>query len=105
PKEMDDAATDLLVRNDVRCLLLIEQLRKAEDTTDSYGFSWWWLTSDRAAYALDRSHRSQKACVCMSPDFLLRYLSIQPSSRKVDIGAARHLPLAVGVAVVGLIPP
>jgi hypothetical protein len=41
----------------------------------------------------------------MSPDFLLRYLSIQPSSRKVDIGAARHLPLAVDVAVVGLIPP
>jgi hypothetical protein len=105
PKEMDEAATDRLVRNDVTCLLLIEQLRSAENTTDSYGFSWWWLTSDRAAYALDRGHRSPKTCVCMSPDFLLRYLSIQPLPTTKDIGAARHLPLAVDVAAVGLIPP
>jgi hypothetical protein len=104
PKEMEEAATDRLVCNDVTCLLLIEKLRKAEDTTDLYGFSWWWLTSDRAAYALDRSHRSPKACVCMSPDFLLRYLSIQPLPTKTYVGAARHLPLAVEVAAVGLIP-
>lgn len=105
PKEMDEDATDRLVHNDVTCLLLIEQLRKAEDPTDSYGFSWWWLTSDHAAYALDRSHRSPKACVCMSPDFLLRYLSIQPLPATVDVGAARHLPIAVDVAAVGLVPP
>jgi hypothetical protein len=101
---MDEAATDRLVRNDVTCLLLIEELRKAEDTTDSYGFSWWWLTSDRAAYALDRSHRSPKACVCMSPDFLLRYLSIQPLPSTLKVSEARHLPLAVDIAVVGLLP-
>src|ERR1019366_6514470 len=70
-----------------------------------YGFSWWWLTSDRAAYALDRSHRSPKACVCMSPGFLLRYLSIQPLPATTDARAARHLPIAVDVAAVGLIPP
>jgi hypothetical protein len=104
-KGMEESATDLLVRNDVTCLLLIGQLRSADDTIDSYGFSWWWLTSDRAAYALDRSHRSPKACVCMSPDFLLRYLSIQPLPANADVGAARHLPIAVDVAAVGLIPP
>jgi len=103
-KEMDDAATDRLVRNDVTCLLLIEQLRRTQDALDSYGFSWCWLTSDRAAYALDRSHRSPKACVCMSPDFLLRYLSIQPLGASSDAKAARHLPIAVDVAAVGLIP-
>jgi hypothetical protein len=41
----------------------------------------------------------------MSPDFLLRYPSIQPLPIGVDVGAARHLPLAVDVAAVGLIPP
>jgi hypothetical protein len=40
PKEMEESATDLLVHNDVTCLLLIEQLRKAEDAIDVYGFSW-----------------------------------------------------------------
>lgn len=104
-KGMDQESEDRLVRNDVTCLLLIEQLRKAEDATDSYGFSWWWLTSDRAAYSLDRSHRSPKACVCMSPDFLLRNLSIQPLPSGQDAGMARHLPLAVDVVAVGLMPP
>ena len=41
----------------------------------------------------------------MSPDFLLRYLSIQPLPAKADVGASRHLPIAVDVAAVGLIPP
>jgi len=103
-KEMDDDATNRLVQNDVKCLLLIEQLRKAENVDEVYGFSWWWLTSDRAAYALDRAYRLPKACVCMSPDFLLRYLSIQPLSPNVDVGIARHLPLAVDVAAIGMVP-
>jgi hypothetical protein len=40
-----------------------------------------------------------------SPDFLLRYLSIQPSPLKSSPGSTRHLPLAVDVAAFGLIPP
>ncbi|HEV7924224.1 MAG TPA: hypothetical protein VGR14_02645 [Verrucomicrobiae bacterium] len=40
----------------------------------------------------------------MSPDFLLRYLSIQPFPAKAEPGSARHLPIAVDVAAVGLIP-
>lgn len=103
-KGMDDEAIDRLVRNDVSCLMLVEQLRQADDHLDDYGFSWWWLTSDRAAYALDRSRQSAKACVCMSPDFLLRYVSIQPLTANASGANARHLPLAVDVAAIGIIP-
>ena len=104
-KDMEPEAIDRLVKNDVSCLMLVEQLRMAESGGDEYGFSWWWLTSDRAAYALDRSRPSAKACVCMSPDFLLRYISIQPHVPSGTDANTIHLPLAVNIAAVGMIPP
>ena len=42
-KGMESEAVDRLVRNDVSCLMLIEQLRKVNSSGDEYGFSWWWL--------------------------------------------------------------
>ena len=41
----------------------------------------------------------------MSPDFLLQYISIQPHVPKRIDGSTYHLPLAVNVAAVGMIPP
>jgi hypothetical protein len=104
-KDISDEMENILARNDVTCLLLIELLRKRDDPLDAYGFSWWWVTRDRVAYGMDRRRNSPKACACMSPDFLLRYLSVQPKRTLPSSGGSQHnIPLAVEVASIGLVP-
>jgi hypothetical protein len=103
-RNISDEMEELLVRNDVTCLLLIEGLRKRDDPLDPYGFSWWWVSADRVAYEMDRRRNSPKACACMSPDFLLRYLSVQPRRRSGLAQPSHHLPLVVEVAAADLIP-
>jgi len=103
---MDEEAFATLVRHDARAFLLIEHLRKNEGPSEQYGYTWWWLTMDGAAYRTDHLRRGNRAVsLCMSPEFFARYLSVAPKRSRQEQIAADLLPISIEVAGLGLVPP
>lgn len=96
-----DAVTKArLVRHDLENYLGVLGRRGAE-RANAFGYSTWWLTTDRVAYktldALRTELGSQApSSPVMSPDFLTVYLSVGPIRRRVRKGLSTResvLPL------------
>src|ERR1051325_4308356 len=109
--DMDENAFNILIRHDVNAYLLVQQLRASEQTSHKYGYSSWWLTLVRTAYRIQK--RVEKAnqiqfptpvTSCMSPEFLLRFVSIMPRKEGVADYLGESLPLSIELAGLGLIP-
>jgi hypothetical protein len=100
----------MLVRHDVRAFMLVQRLRKTETADNRYGYTSWWLTLDRTAFRVQQVLKRLGVVLetpvtsCMSPDFLLRYLSVRPRPEDESTFVLNALPLSVELAGVGLIP-
>lgn len=100
---VDDAAFERLVMHDTRSLLVVEELRAVEVSSQRAN-RWWWLTLDRTAHRLDESRKQpNRGLCCMSPDFFLRYLSLRPTPRD-GAGLRDALPVSVEIAALELVP-
>jgi|GEM_PF-5735255 len=102
--EEDESVLDGLIHNDVRSLLLTSVLRSTQQSADiKYRQKWWWLTRDRNAYAVDGSRRKPgEPSVCISPEFLFRYMTMLPS--KSGLEREKLAPMAIEVASLGFVP-
>lgn len=101
---VSEEAHDKLVWHDVRAYSLIQQSRRSQNGT--YGHMWWWLTLDGTAFWLDRELRAGKGVsICMSPDFLLRYVSLSPKSIGAEGDVSSLLPLSAEVSASMYLPP
>ena len=104
----DDIAVLRLAKHDVENYLGVIGKRENSKQESMLGHIFWWLTLDRAAYRLDEelkkylTRRSPSSPV-MSPDFLLRYLTIGPMRDKVA-AKARDLPITLFEVPHELIP-
>lgn len=105
-----EEAFDVLVEHDVMAYLLVQSLRSGERTQSKYGYTTWWLTLDRTGFRVREAARKSGISFaspvgsCMSPDFLLRYMSIRPHPASEDTYISGVLPLSIELAGVGLVP-
>jgi hypothetical protein len=104
---VDEVAHETLVLHDVRAFMIVEAQRRRSLNEATYGHRWWWLVIDGAASRFDRERHGTAvgACVCMSPEFLARYLSLAPQVGTQGAGPRPVPPAALGVAGLGLVPP
>ena len=94
---MDPDKQRLLAEHDVDAILAIDRRRRADSGNRDYGHRWWWLTLDRRAFRLEASLRQEATSACMSPDYLVRYLSVKPMRRGSRSSLRDSLPLAVEI--------
>jgi hypothetical protein len=104
--EEDETVLDGLIHNDARSLLLTCVLRSTQTSADAkYRQKWWWLTRDRNAYAVDESRRKPgEPSVCISPDFLFRYMTMLPTKAGLGLERGKLAPMAIEVASLGFVP-
>jgi hypothetical protein len=83
-------------------------IKRKEEKATPFGYSAWWLTLDKAAFAVDdrlRSMLSQKpSSPILSPDFLANYLSFAPRRSRLSKTTASTLPLSLGMAAIPYMP-
>ena len=107
---IDSNAFDVLVEHDVRAYLLVQALRGKQRTDGRYGYTTWWLTLDHTGFRVQQAAKAKHITFatpvgsCMSPDFLLRYLSIRPRTQGEEDYLDSVLPLSVELAGAGLVP-
>src|SRR3990172_6069205 len=98
---IDSNAFDVLVEHDVRAYLLVQALRGKQRTDGRYGYTTWWLTLDHTGFRVQQAAKAKHITFatpvgsCMSPDFLLRYLSIRPRTQGEEDYLDSVLPLSV----------
>ncbi|MFA4928762.1 MAG: hypothetical protein WC558_09610 [Patulibacter sp.] len=98
--QADAMNTARLVRHDVENYLGVIGRRAREDRSP-FGFSTWWLTTDRTAHRLHYrlSQQFQASNLppspVMSPDFLVNYLAVGPIRGRLEDGQHAQLPISV----------
>jgi hypothetical protein len=96
-QRLDDATILKLVKHDVECYTGVVHLRTQEHASP-FGYSAWWLTTDRQAFDLkdvlrQRMHSEPPDSPVMSADFMVNYLAFGPVRRKVGKSKEAHMPL------------
>lgn len=108
--DLDQQAFDILAEHDARAYLLVQSLRSRDRVQSKYGYTVWFLTLDHVGFRISREAKkigttfATPVGSCMSPDFLLRYLSIRPRTQTDDTYLNKVLPLSVELAGIGLVP-
>lgn len=98
---IDDATIIKLVNHDVECYTGVVHLRTQQHVSP-FGYSAWWLTTDRQAFDLKDSLR-QKMSVeppdspVMTADFMVNYLAFGPVRKKVAKSKEAQMPLLMMV--------
>jgi hypothetical protein len=107
----DMGTRNLLVAHDVENYVgTIMRRQDRKERTSPFGYKTWWLTLDRTAFRVARELESRingrpPASPAISPDFMLRYLSIGPVRARLSKQTEQVLPLMLNMSILDAVPP
>lgn len=107
----DMGTRNLLVAHDVENYVgTIVRRQDRKERTSAFGYKTWWLTLDGTAFRVARELDSRiegrpPASPAISPDFMLRYLSIGPVRARLSKQTEQVLPLMLNMSILDAVPP
>ncbi len=84
-------------------------VRRRQEKSGPFGYSAWWLTLDRTAFAIEGRLKgvmkgTPPASPVMSPDFLVNYLAFGPRRGRISKVTEGRLPLSLGIGAIDYMP-